>query len=223
MRRLHRGGGSWLLAAGAALGAQSLTYSRGQNVSPAFEGWERIADGSSYFLFGYMNRNWEEEIDVPVGPDNSFSPAAPIRGSRRTSCRAATASCSASRAEGLRREGRTGLDADHQGQDREGVRTPRPRLHRRRRGEGVGNRRARRRHSSPEVRANKRADARGAGPEAPDREGGRAADACRDRRPTTAFRRRARRARAQRSRNAGSSTTLSAANRAQLEAVRPAA
>ncbi|PYR25107.1 MAG: hypothetical protein DMF98_13315, partial [Acidobacteria bacterium] len=26
------------------------------------------------FLFGYMNRNWEEEIDVPVGPDNGIEP-----------------------------------------------------------------------------------------------------------------------------------------------------
>ncbi len=63
----------YLLAAVAAVGAQSLTYSRGQNVSPAFEGWEQEPDGSKYFVFGYMNRNWEEEVDVPVGPDNSFS------------------------------------------------------------------------------------------------------------------------------------------------------
>jgi hypothetical protein len=48
---------------------QSLTYSRGQNISPAYEGWEQAADGSRYFVFGYMNRNWEEEIDIPVGPD----------------------------------------------------------------------------------------------------------------------------------------------------------
>jgi hypothetical protein len=53
--------------------AQSLSYSRGQNVSPAYEGWEQAADGTKYFVFGYMNRNWEEEIDVPVGPENSFS------------------------------------------------------------------------------------------------------------------------------------------------------
>jgi hypothetical protein len=65
-----------LLAAwmgGAIAGAQSLTYSRGQNVSPAYEGWEEDADGSRYFVFGYMNRNWEEEIDVPVGADNGFN------------------------------------------------------------------------------------------------------------------------------------------------------
>src|SRR5688500_7432837 len=45
-------------------GAQSYTH--GQNVSPAFEGWEEDADGSKYFLFGYMNRNWTEELDVAV-------------------------------------------------------------------------------------------------------------------------------------------------------------
>lgn len=53
--------------------SQSLTYMRGQNVAPAFEGWEEDPDGSRYFLFGYMNRNWEEEVDVPVGPENSFN------------------------------------------------------------------------------------------------------------------------------------------------------
>jgi hypothetical protein len=54
--------------------AQSLSYNSGQNVAPAYEGWEEEPDGSRYFLFGYMNRNWEEELDIPVGPNNSFSP-----------------------------------------------------------------------------------------------------------------------------------------------------
>jgi hypothetical protein len=57
----------------AVAASQSLTYSRGQNVSPAYEGWEIGADGQKYFVFGYMNRNWEEEIDVPIGPDNTFN------------------------------------------------------------------------------------------------------------------------------------------------------
>jgi len=61
-----------LLAIVAVL-AQSLTYTKGQNVAPAYEGWEQAADGTKYFLFGYMNRNWEEEIDVPIGPDNGFN------------------------------------------------------------------------------------------------------------------------------------------------------
>ena len=56
-----------------ALLAQSLSYTKGQNVAPAYEGWEQDADGTKYFLFGYMNRNWVEEIDVPVGPENGFN------------------------------------------------------------------------------------------------------------------------------------------------------
>lgn len=66
-----------LLAACTGAQAQSLSYNSGLNVAPAYEGWEQDADGSKYFLFGYMNRNWEEEIDVPVGPANSFSPGNP--------------------------------------------------------------------------------------------------------------------------------------------------
>lgn len=56
------------------------TYSRGQNVSPAYEGWEQNADSSFSFLFGYMNRNWEEELDVPIGPDNNIEPGGPDQG-----------------------------------------------------------------------------------------------------------------------------------------------
>ena len=63
-----------------ASGAQSLSYTKGQNISPAYEGWEQAADGTKYFLFGYMNRNWEEEIDVPVGPDNGFAPGGADQG-----------------------------------------------------------------------------------------------------------------------------------------------
>jgi hypothetical protein len=53
---------------------------RRQNVSPAFEGWEKNDDGSFNMMFGYMNRNWEEEVDVPVGPDNNLSPGSPDQG-----------------------------------------------------------------------------------------------------------------------------------------------
>ena len=60
--------------------AQSLSYTKGQNVSPAFEGWEEDADGAKYFLFGYMNRNWEEELNVPVGADNAIAPGNPDQG-----------------------------------------------------------------------------------------------------------------------------------------------
>lgn len=61
------------LAAQAA-STQSLSYASGQNASPAFEGWEKNDDGSFNMMFGYMNRNWEEELNVPIGPDNCIIP-----------------------------------------------------------------------------------------------------------------------------------------------------
>jgi hypothetical protein len=65
---------------GRGLSAQMLSFTRGQNIAPAYEGWEQGADGAKYFVFGYMNRNWEEEIDVPVGADNGFAPGAADQG-----------------------------------------------------------------------------------------------------------------------------------------------
>jgi hypothetical protein len=59
---------------------QSLTYNSGQDVSPAYEGWEQNDDGSFNLLFGYMNRNWQEEIDVPIGPENNMEPGGPDQG-----------------------------------------------------------------------------------------------------------------------------------------------
>ena len=54
--------------------AQRHTYSKGQPLYPAYEGWTENEDGSIDMLFGYMNENWEQELDVPVGPDNQFTP-----------------------------------------------------------------------------------------------------------------------------------------------------
>ena len=70
-----------LLVAGLGLSAQTrFTYSRGQSVSPAFEGWWQNEDGTYSLFFGYMNSNWLEEFDVPVGPDNHIEPGGPDRG-----------------------------------------------------------------------------------------------------------------------------------------------
>jgi len=69
-----------ILASYQVASSQVLSYSRGQTVSPAFEGWEENPDGSFNMMFGYMNRNWEEELDVPIGPDNSLSPGDPDQG-----------------------------------------------------------------------------------------------------------------------------------------------
>jgi hypothetical protein len=56
------------------------SWSEGQNISPAYEGWEENEDGSFNIVFGYMNRNWDEELHIPVGPDNHFEPGLPDRG-----------------------------------------------------------------------------------------------------------------------------------------------
>jgi len=58
----------------AIAGARAqVQYARGQNVAPTFEGWERNPDGSFSMVFGYLNRNYEEELDIPVGPENNLA------------------------------------------------------------------------------------------------------------------------------------------------------
>jgi len=47
---------------------------KGQTVTPVFEGWYRNPDGSHSLSFGYFNRNFEEVLEIPVGPDNFFEP-----------------------------------------------------------------------------------------------------------------------------------------------------
>ena len=70
-----------LIACGSPFAAAQLqSYSKGQIVYPAYEGWEKNADGTLSLLFGYMNANWEEEFDVPVGADNHFEPGSADRG-----------------------------------------------------------------------------------------------------------------------------------------------
>jgi hypothetical protein len=59
------------------LNAQQFSFpgvrsSRGQDVSPVFNGWERNPDGTFSMWFGYYNRNTEEALDVPIGPENKF-------------------------------------------------------------------------------------------------------------------------------------------------------
>ena len=71
-----------LVAAGVVLpriSAQTF-FASGQNVAVAYEGWERNPDGSFNLVFGYMNRNWEEELDVPIGPNNTIEPGGPDQG-----------------------------------------------------------------------------------------------------------------------------------------------
>ncbi len=82
---LRRGllGVAVLLAVGALQpdgAAQQHYRATGQEVLPAYEGWERNPDGSFNLVFGTMNRNWEETFHIPIGPDNHIAPGGPDRG-----------------------------------------------------------------------------------------------------------------------------------------------
>jgi hypothetical protein len=50
------------------------------NITPVYEGWVPNPDGSYELLFGYMNRDWNDQVLVPVGPDNNMQPEGPDRG-----------------------------------------------------------------------------------------------------------------------------------------------
>ena len=45
----------------------SVRYARGQSIQPVFEGWEKNPDGTFSMWFGYLNRNYEERLNIPVG------------------------------------------------------------------------------------------------------------------------------------------------------------
>ncbi|HXD23226.1 MAG TPA: hypothetical protein VN613_07690 [Gemmatimonadaceae bacterium] len=82
MHRTLRVGLRMTVAAAAAiggarsLGAQGLApaSTRGRTVTPAFEGWYPNKDGTFSISFGYYNRNSDEVLDIPIGPDNFITP-----------------------------------------------------------------------------------------------------------------------------------------------------
>src|SRR6202051_5326271 len=55
-------------------------HTSGQNVTAAYEGWFKNPDGSFSMLFGYFNRNLQEELDIPVGDSNRIEPGPPDTG-----------------------------------------------------------------------------------------------------------------------------------------------
>lgn len=57
-----------------------MTYFSERHIEPAYEGWRQNDDGTYSFIFGYFNENWEEELDIPVGENNFFSPGEADRG-----------------------------------------------------------------------------------------------------------------------------------------------
>ena len=72
---------SLLLSAALVLAAQAqlpdngqIRHASGRNVVPVYEGWFEEPDGAIQVAFGYLNRNYEETVDIPVGPDNRMQP-----------------------------------------------------------------------------------------------------------------------------------------------------
>ena len=47
----------------------------GDVVAPMFNGWIAHEDGSVTMVFGFANKNQEEIVDIPLGPDNYIEPA----------------------------------------------------------------------------------------------------------------------------------------------------
>ena len=53
---------------------QNYLFSSGQTVQPVFAGWAHNADGSFEMHFGYLNRNYVEELHIPIGANNRMEP-----------------------------------------------------------------------------------------------------------------------------------------------------
>jgi hypothetical protein len=47
----------------------------GDLIAPFFDGWIRNEDRSVTMVFGFMNRNTKEIVDIPLGPNNYIEPA----------------------------------------------------------------------------------------------------------------------------------------------------
>ena len=52
----------------------------GASITGAFEGWYPTPDGSRTFLVGYLNRNADQPLDIPIGPNNRIEPGGPDLG-----------------------------------------------------------------------------------------------------------------------------------------------
>ena len=57
--------------AGAQADPLHFMFNSGQTIQPFFEGWVRNADGTFEMHFGYLNRNYVEELHVPIGEGQS--------------------------------------------------------------------------------------------------------------------------------------------------------
>ncbi len=59
---------------------QNFLFNAGQTIQPFYDGWAHNPDGSFEMHFGYLNRNYVEEVQVQIGANNRISPEGPDRG-----------------------------------------------------------------------------------------------------------------------------------------------
>jgi hypothetical protein len=50
-------------------------HDSGDLVAPFFDGWYDNGDGTVTYSFGFLNRNTDEIVDIPLGPGNRLEPA----------------------------------------------------------------------------------------------------------------------------------------------------
>ena len=55
-------------------------FTHGQTIAPAYEGFVKNPDGTFNLVFGYLNRNYEEVLDIPIGAANNIEPGGPDQG-----------------------------------------------------------------------------------------------------------------------------------------------
>ena len=81
---MRKAGIFFSLACAAGIIAQQIQngpqHDSGQSVTAAFEGWFPNPDGTFSILFGYLDRNAKQELDIPIGPENKVEPGGPDQG-----------------------------------------------------------------------------------------------------------------------------------------------
>ena len=88
MSRFATLGAAGVIAGGIFLSAHTRAQTRvpeprrqfGASITGAYEGWFYNGDGSRSFLVGYYNRNSQQELDIPIGPNNRIEPGGPDMG-----------------------------------------------------------------------------------------------------------------------------------------------
>lgn len=73
--------GGWVMVGSGQQSSQPLQLAplgtSGEAIFPAFEGWGPNKQGQNVLLLGYFNRNRDQPLDIPIGPNNRIEPGGP--------------------------------------------------------------------------------------------------------------------------------------------------